>query len=84
MIWLPAGAMDAAVAAANEQHRQELHSIKAAALANLAWLHLQQQLWQQAQQTCEAWLQVLSLPSPFGIGQSYWMIAVLSLSARQY
>lgn len=51
--------MDAAVAAAVEQHRQELHSVKAAALANLVWLLLQQQLWQEAQQMCEAWMQVL-------------------------
>ena len=60
-VLLHAGAMDAAVAAATDSHRQQLHTIKAAALANLAWLALQQQNWQQAQQACEAWLQVYGI-----------------------
>ena len=51
--------MNAAVAAATDSYRRQLHTIKAAASANLAWLYLQQQHWQQAQQTCAAWLQVL-------------------------
>lgn len=66
-VLLPAGAMDAAVAAATDSHRQQLHTIKAAALANLAWLSLQQQNWQQAQQTCEAWLQVSHAPNAYAL-----------------
>ena len=50
--------MDAAVAAAEELHRQELSAVKACALANLAYLQLQQQQWQQALNFSEQLLQV--------------------------
>ncbi len=52
--------MDAAVAAAEEAHRQELTTIKASALVNLAYLHLQQQQWQQAVAYCEQILKVMA------------------------
>lgn len=74
-----AGAMDAAVAAAAKQKRQQLLSIQAAALASLAWLLLQQQSWQQAQQTCQALLQVCTCTlfafHPFLVCQSPCMFA---------
>ena len=50
--------MDAAVTAAEAAHRQQLHTIKAAALVNLAYLHLQQQQWQQAVAYSQQLLQV--------------------------
>lgn len=58
LCWLCAGAMDAAVAAAADRHRQEMQSIISAAFASLAWLQLQKQHWQLAKHTCEAWLTV--------------------------
>ena len=50
--------MDAAVTAAEAAYRQELHTIKAAALVNLAYLQLQQQQWQQAVAYSQQLLQV--------------------------
>ncbi len=50
--------MDAAVASAEERHRRELNTIKASAWANLAYLHLQQQQWQQALANTEQLLKV--------------------------
>ena len=50
--------MDAAVASAEERHRRELNTIKASAWANLAYLHLQQQQWQQAVANTEQLLKV--------------------------
>ena len=54
--------MDAAVVAAEGAHRQQLHTIKAAALVNLAYLQLQQQQWQQAVAYSHQLLQVPRLP----------------------
>ena len=54
------GAMDAAVVAAEVAHRQQLHTIKAAALVNLAYLQLQQQRWQQAVAYSHQLLQVIT------------------------
>ncbi len=59
--------MDAAVASAEERHRRELNTIKASAWANLAYLHLQQQHWQQAVADTEQLLKVgleLWVPQP--------------------
>ncbi len=64
---LSSGAMDAAVASAEERHRQELNTIKASALANLAYLQLQQQQWQQAVANTEQLIKVgleLWVPEP--------------------
>ena len=55
------GAMDAAVTAAEAAHRQELQTIKAAALVNLAYLQLQQQQWQQAVTYSQQLLQVTAV-----------------------
>ncbi|DBB12250.1 TPA: hypothetical protein ACH3X3_006354 [Trebouxia sp. C0006] len=57
------GAMDAAVASAEERHRRELNTIKASAWANLAYLHLQQQQWQQALANTQQLLKVPGLSS---------------------
>lgn len=51
--------MDAAVMAAEAAYRQQLHTIKAAALVNLAYLHLQQQQWQQTVAYSQQLLQVM-------------------------
>jgi hypothetical protein len=59
--------MDAAVASAEERHRRELNTIKASAWANLAYLHLQQQQWQQAVANTQQLLKVgveLWVPQP--------------------
>ena len=53
--------MEAAVTAAEAAHRQELHTIKAAALVNLAYLRLQQQQWQQAVALSQQLLQVRAM-----------------------
>lgn len=58
MLNVVAGAMDAAVMVAEAMHRQQLHTIKAAALVNLAYLQLQQQQWQQAVAYSQQLLQV--------------------------
>ena len=50
--------MDAAVASAAERHMREVNTIKASAWANLAYLHLQQQHWQQAVANTEQLLKV--------------------------
>ena len=55
--------MDAAVAAAEGSKRQELSTIKASALANLTYLQLQQQQWQQAVAYCDQLLEVICLSS---------------------
>lgn len=55
------GAMDAAVVVAEATHRQQLHTIKAAALVNLTYLQLQQQQWQQAVVYSQ---QLLQVPQP--------------------
>ena len=47
--------------AAEAAHRQELHTIKAAALVNLAYLQLQQQQWQQAVAYSQQLLQVAAV-----------------------
>ena len=52
------GAMDAAVAAAQESHKQQLAAVKASALASLAYLQLQQQHWKQALAYSEQLLKV--------------------------
>ncbi|KAL3136627.1 hypothetical protein ABBQ38_005867 [Trebouxia sp. C0009 RCD-2024] len=57
------GAMDAAVMVAEAMHRQQLHTIKAAALVNLAYLQLQQQQWQQAVAYSQQLLQVPGVPA---------------------
>ncbi|KAA6422840.1 MAG: hypothetical protein FRX49_07375 [Trebouxia sp. A1-2] len=57
------GAMDAAVASAEERHRRELNTIKASAWASLAYLRLQQQQWQQAVADSEQLLKVPGLSS---------------------
>lgn len=66
------GAMDAAVMVAEAAHRQQLHTIKAAALVNLAYLQLQQQQWQQAVVYSQQLLQVgqLAMQSLCGTGCS--------------
>ena len=56
--------MDAAVTAAEAAHRQELRTIKAAALVNLAYLQLQQQQWQQAVAYSQQLLQVTAVTAP--------------------
>lgn len=53
--------MDAAVTTAEAAHRQELQTIKAAALVNLAYLQLQQQQWQQAVVYSQQLLQVTAV-----------------------
>ncbi|KAL3145529.1 hypothetical protein ABBQ32_003354 [Trebouxia sp. C0010 RCD-2024] len=57
------GAMDAAVVVAEATHRQQLHTIKAAALVNLTYLQLQQQQWQQAVVYSQQLLQLPGVPS---------------------
>ncbi|DBA84865.1 TPA: hypothetical protein ACH3X1_005885 [Trebouxia sp. C0004] len=57
------GAMDAAVASAEERYRRELNTMKASALASLAYLQLQQQQWQQAVANTEHLLKVPGLSS---------------------
>lgn len=59
--------MDAAVTSVVERHRRELNTIKASAWANLAYLQLQQQQWQQAVANTEHLLKVglgLWVPQP--------------------
>ena len=58
LVLYASGAMDAAVAAAQEAHRQQLTTVKASALASLAYLQLQQQQWQQALDYSEQLLKV--------------------------
>lgn len=51
--------MDAAVAAAEASKKLELNTLKASALANLTYLQLQQQHWQQAVAYCDQLLEVI-------------------------
>ena len=73
--------MDAAVASAEERHRRELSTMKASAWANLAYLQLQQQQWQQAVANTEQLLKVglvLWVPRPTlnGSHSKFWVRVV--------